>query len=251
MTLTESSLQHSLRGLPFLSDEFDHRLVVTAVGTKRMNSLTAEGTNPQRFLTSQCGVRYHTTERNHELQRRWETIPELSTDQMVEVDRIRAAVATQLPVWQPLLDIPIRFVTTDDPAVMNASNPYVPQTIALGERAFDSDDDLAAALIHEYAHVWLGLLCEIEDIDNGSDTTPFTLPSGTAGKSLRTVVFAAHFAAVCGAFLSPEAPCLPGSSVTYAEYAREAVASCANSPGLTVMGHYVWAELDRFLTRAA
>jgi hypothetical protein len=99
--------------------------------------------------------------------------------------------------------------------------------------------------------VWLGLLCEIEDIDNGSETTPFALPCGTAGKSLRTVVFAAHFASACGAFLRSDALCLPGSSVTYAEYAREAVASCANSPGLTVMGHYVWAELDRFLTRAA
>jgi hypothetical protein len=99
--------------------------------------------------------------------------------------------------------------------------------------------------------VWLGLLCEIEDIDNGSETTPFALPCGTAGKSLRTVVFAAHFAAACVPFLRSDAPCLPGSSVTYAQYAREAVASCANSPGLTVMGRYVWAELERFVTRAA
>lgn len=245
MISDRETLRRHLGGLPFISDTFRAKIVSSLVAAKRQSALGhAQHTEGSGYLTPDAGVRYLTEPHYRSLYERWRKCPGLMPAQIARSDRTRRAIIAREPTWESLLHIPVRFVVPDDPAVVNASNPLVPQTIALGHRAFESQDLLTTALIHEYAHVWMGLICEIADIDNGRDRRRFILPSGTGDKTLRTVVFAAHFAVACGRYFGFDTPYRLGSALTYGSYARESLDLCAGSVGLSVMGEVVWHELS-------
>lgn len=193
MISDRETLRRHLGGLPFISDTFRAKIVSSLVAAKRQSALGhAQHTEGSGYLTPDAGVRYLTEPHYRSLHERWRKCPGLMPAQIARIDRTRRAIIAREPTWESLLHIPVQFVVPDDPAVVNASNPLVPQTIALGYRAFESQDLLTTALIHEYAHVWMGLICEIADIDNGRDRRRFILPRELATRlceqlsSLRT-----------------------------------------------------------------
>ncbi|WP_280507626.1 hypothetical protein [Nocardia flavorosea] len=235
-------------GLPFLSDAFRSDLVTAMVRAKRRSALGDIGETD--CLTPEYGWRYLESPETRPLHERWSRSADLSPSQIHRVDRTLGNLSKATEGWSQLFRIPIRFVAPQEPEVSSATHPCAPQTIALGSQAFDTDRALQAALIHEFAHVWFGLLSEIAQFDNGSDSRTFTLPTGTSGKTLRTVLFAAHFAVACGRYFGPKTRFVPGNeSLTYHSYAEECLAVSANSPGLTAMGDYVWRELAAEVTR--
>lgn len=242
MTDNSDLLGQAFCGLPFLSDAFRSDLVTAMVRAKRRNVLGDIGQND--YLTPEYGWRYLESPETRPLHERWSRSADLPASQMHRVNRALENLSEDAEEWARLFRIPIRFVAPQEPGVSSATHPCAPQTIALGSQAFDTDRALQAALIHEFAHVWFGLLSEIAQFDNGSDPRAFTLPTGTSEKTLRTVLFAAHFAVACGRYFGPETRFVPGNeSLTYHSYAAECLAVSANSPGLTAMGDYVWREL--------
>ncbi|MGA6205942.1 hypothetical protein ACPESR_14460 [Nocardia testacea] len=244
MTEQMHLIRRSFRGLPFVSDDFDSELLTSMVTNKRRTAFhrTDDDHSEHEYLTPEAGAGYLSTDQTRPLQTPWLNADDLPSERMVKVTGALSSISEHIPAWSTLLRIPIRFLTPHDPAVISGSEIYVPQTIGLGEQAFHTSDSLEASLIHEYAHTWMGLICEISIIDDGTGGANYRLPSGTARKSLRTVLFAAHFAVACGRYFGFDSRLIQ-SPLTYRAYARDCLTLCQDNRGLTLMGQYVWEEL--------
>lgn len=127
----------------------------------------------------------------------WE---DLSTAEASEVANASRLVVESMPQWRPLFEMPKRYrrmaTSTSSTSVL------VPQTIYLGPRAFRDEETLRETLIHEHSHVWLNFIAEVFDLQVPEAPNDYVLPSGTAGKTYRGVMFAAHFAASAALALS-------------------------------------------------
>lgn len=101
-----------------------------------------------------------------------------------------------IPEWKVYFSIPVsfKFLTTNKNMV-SLTNHNIPQVIFLGAKAFKSEAWLEEVIIHEMAHIWLGILCEIDSFHEHTEHSSYSLPSGTKGKDARGVIFASHFAA--------------------------------------------------------
>lgn len=242
------TIRRSFKGLPFISDRFDNGLLCAMVAKKRRSILGHDNSRPDAdYLTPRVGAEYLASDNTRSVQAPWQQAEDLPRHRLDSVADAISDISAKIPAWSDLLRLPVRFVVPPDPAAMSGSEVYSPQTIGLGDSAFDAREYLEASLIHEFAHVWLGLLCEISTFDNGRGDTDYRLPSGTTRQSLRTVLIAAHFAACCGRYFGLDHP-LVGHRLTYGPYARDCLAVCRNNSGLTLMGQYVWEELDSALS---
>jgi hypothetical protein len=252
MTEQTDPVRQSFRGLPFVSDDFDDGFLIAMVAVKRRAALhrTNDRYSETSYLTPEAGAAYLATDGTRPLQAPWLNAPELPPRRMAEVSRALLSISARMPAWRPLLKLPVRCVIPAESAIVSGCEIYVPQTIALGEQAFHSPEVLEASLIHELAHTWLGMICEISITDDGSGEWNFTLPSGTAQKSVRSVLFAAHFAISCGRYFGTDGRLIQ-STLTYGDYARDCVGLCRNDPTLTLMGRYVWEELNEYVEAAA
>ena len=119
----------------------------------------------------------------------------LTVSQLAEVKRGLAEIEQHVPAWKPLLSGPVIFMHLDTKGLYSLTNPVIPQCVFLGDEAFASLERLPETLVHELAHIWLGLINEIAPLVRLDDAELFTLPSGTSGKTALGVIFAAHFAA--------------------------------------------------------
>jgi hypothetical protein len=251
MTEQTDPIRQSFRGLPFVSDDFDDGFVAAMVTAKRRAGLRhTEDRSPEiDYLTTEIGAAYLATAGTRPLQAPWLDAPEVPPNRMAEVARALSSISARMPSWRPLLQLPVRFVVPADPAIVSGCEIYVPQTIGLGEQAFHSAEVLEASLIHELAHTWLGLICEISITDDGTGEWNYRLPSGTAEKSIRSVLFAAHFAISCGRYFGADGRLIQ-STLAYGDYARDCVDLCRDDPTLTLMGRYVWEELNGYVEAA-
>lgn len=119
-------------------------------------------------------------------------------------ERIALAVTSILntmPEWKPYFSLPMeyRLLPLESNAI-SMSAPHWPQVIFLSPKALASGPELQEQLIHEHCHQWQYLLEESVLLAKGGVTTEYTLPSGTAERSLREVIGAAHVAAVLASF---------------------------------------------------
>ncbi|WP_330276047.1 hypothetical protein OG205_10765 [Lentzea sp. NBC_00516] len=171
---------------------------------------------------------------------------EFSEAQEERIEQATAEVLTAVPEWTPLFQIPLRFRRMVDDR-LSATSALVPQTIYLGDRAFDNATvTLAESLVHEHAHVWLNFVAEAFDLQREGASVNYVLPSGTGGKALRGVLFAAHFAAAA-ITLHSRTGGRPERLAYLVDYLGGCLATSAGKPDLTEMGALVHARLTKFL----
>lgn len=84
--------------------------------------------------------------------------------------------------------------TVSDENIFSLTNTSIPQVIFLGKGALSNEKYLKESIIHELAHIWLGMINEVSPLADSSCHEKFTLPSGTSGKSTLGTLLAAHFA---------------------------------------------------------
>lgn len=72
--------------------------------------------------------------------------------------------------------------------MVSLTNHHIPQVIFLGDKAFKSEHWLVEVIIHETAHIWLGMLCEMDGFHDETISQHYTLPSGTKNKDARGVI---------------------------------------------------------------
>ncbi|MFK3969279.1 aKG-HExxH-type peptide beta-hydroxylase [Pseudomonas sp. NPDC087358] len=149
--------------------------------------------------------------------------------------------------WRSFFAIPIRYRKLVQP-MSSSTSALIPQTIYLGQRAFESHIPLEETLVHEHAHIWLNFVMEAYDLQTEDAPRDYVLPSGTSGKTLRGVMAAAHFAAVALKFYRSQNNNLP--STARQAYLHKYLAGCldiaAQRPCFTPMGSLVARALNDF-----
>ena len=196
---TRQDIFCTLGGLPFIDASFDIDVLISLIATKRAKFAKEHNSNsPTHYLTPQFAC--------YALRIRTPGLPilphwtSLSGDEMQRVGGALSYIEENWPEFCGYRRLPMQFGKwlSDRTSV---TNPFEPQVVLLGNKAFRDDFTLVESLIHEVAHVWLGLVAELRDFQNNKDPGEFVLPSGTTGKTARGVVFAAHFAASVISFI--------------------------------------------------
>jgi hypothetical protein len=147
-----------------------------------------------------------------------------------------------------MFDLPLQLLRWQSSKV-SMTNPYIPQTVFLGDGAFQSSCGMLEEVwVHEVAHVWLGLLCEMRDFQTRGSGAIYTLPSGTGPKDARGVLFAAHFAGAVAAWLGDAAAQTPlfgyrAERFQYAVWYLHQALEIDIDEDLTPMGRAVHAKL--------
>lgn len=120
----------------------------------------------------------------------------LDAQQTTMLGRVSDAVLTTMPEWKALFQLGVSVLRIeDDERLTSMTNPLIPQVILLGAPAFRTQVGLEEILIHEMAHVWLGLICELDDVQVMPCDSRYALSCCTQSKDARGVLFAAHSAA--------------------------------------------------------
>jgi hypothetical protein len=229
-------------GLPFVDDSSRASLLLTAVACSRRNAAP----EAHKALTD-----YLDPENARALFKR------LARSQVDEFDsspcskreqqEIAAAIARIAQVneaWGSFFAIPIRYRKLPLP-MSSSTSALIPQTIYLGQQAFDSHIPLEETLVHEYAHIWLNFVMEAYDLQTEEAPRDYVLPSGTSGKTLRGVMAAAHFAAAALKFYRANHNTL--LSTERQAYLRRYLVGCLDAaeqrPCFTPMGCLVFCAL--------
>lgn len=106
-----------------------------------------------------------------------------------------AELASVIPAWEPLLQLPIRYALLEPVnGAISASSRAWPQHILLADAAFSNPTELGEQALHELTHQWLYLIQEVWALQSPRAGV-FTLPSGTSGREPGEVLGAALVAA--------------------------------------------------------
>lgn len=243
--MTPSAFYASIGGLPFIDPTLRPKNLLAAVACSRRNSAPdahealvdyLDPANARDIFKSlaRCSVE------------EFDSSP-CSTVESAQIQAATSHIVQANPDWQALFAIPIRYRKL--PLAMSSStSALIPQTIYLGSEAFDSHIPLEETLVHEHAHIWLNFVMEHYDLQTEDAPPDFVLPSGTAGKTLRGVLAAAHFAAAALKYYD----CLH-SPVTARQrqlFLHKYLAGCLDlvrqRPYLTPMGSLVFIALNDF-----
>jgi hypothetical protein len=114
------------------------------------------------------------------------------------IERARGKICRVLPEWREYFSLPVRLMALDTQVYFGYSCLAEPQHIYLGSISDQLRDEelLLENYLHEFAHLWLYLLQELSPFQSPHAETTYTLPSGTAGRSLTATIDAAFVASV-------------------------------------------------------
>lgn len=241
----------ALGGLPFIDLSFDVERFLSAVAGTRAGLLggVPPGSDgyvswlePQRAVNALTAriARSDFTPPNTEL-----TAEEWQWAELALL-RVKAGSKT----LAALFELPIRVLRWKS-ARVSMTNPFIPQTIFLGDGALHSSFGILEEVwVHEFAHVWLGMMCEVSDMQKRDSLQAYTLPSGTGLKDARGVLLAAHFAGAVLTHLIDSAERVPliGRRAERLHYVRWYLRLSLQIPiaaDLTPIGHAVFERLKQ------
>lgn len=234
-------------GMPFLDPAFRPSTLLAAVATVRRRA------DPTAFSTLS---EYLYPDNAATIFEKYASSPvtqiastDLSSEQVEIVEESHARIVRTIPEWSALLGIPVRYRKMCEDSI-SATNILVPQAIYLGERAFTTVlFPLEETLVHEHAHIWLNFIAEVFNLEKDDSPRDFVLPSGTSGKTLRGVLFAAHFAAAAIAFyarLGTRASPLDARMAYLGDYLGSCLEMTERHPSFTQMGTMIWRRLSEY-----
>lgn len=181
--------------LPFLDDNYPHGKLLGAVCAMRVTRAENRGV-PFRSISPDVLLSPDDATRSTCLM--LETAePTFESISSAEEDLVRNSIEKirfQMPVWEPLFGIPMRYRKIPDHVnAISGSAQKWPQQILLSSRAF-SEEELPEQIIHEHCHQWQYLIQELFPSNQYSEDYNYTLPSGTGKRSPSEVLGAAHVA---------------------------------------------------------
>lgn len=183
-----------VNGVPMVSDCFATQTFVTLVAHYR-HALFNSSDNLSNYIEP-VWVNNLYRERNKYIRLEYPGYSELSNEEQQAVENAIVNIKNVMPEWQVYFSLPVLFKKlTQNESMVSLTNHNIPQVIFLGVKAFKSETWLTEVIIHEMAHIWLGMLCEIDSFHEHSKKINYTLPSGTKNKDARGVIFASHFSA--------------------------------------------------------
>jgi hypothetical protein len=182
-----------LKGIPMIDKEFNCQLLVSLIAHHRSN-ISQNKISPNKCVYHD--VAYKIYAENTDLNTEVPQSSVLSNEQEEKLVKAIEIINGIMPQWEIYFSLPVsyRFLSAQ-PGTVSLTNHCIPQTIFLGEKAFKTSEWLEEVIIHELAHVWLGMICELHHFHEISSDERFILPSGTKDKDARGVIFAGHFAA--------------------------------------------------------
>lgn len=178
-------------GIPFASENFLPERVLAAVSVVRRDEADRAGisvSTPTELFDPAVALKIRQSWLRQSVE--YTVLTEDHSDAIrAALDEITAAV----PLWRPLLHIPVYYRLLQNSTAISASSFAWPQHVFLGVDAFDSVDQLAEQLVHELCHCWLYFMEEVAPI-NMVTGRKFQLPSGTDGRESAEVLGALHVA---------------------------------------------------------
>lgn len=242
-----------LGGVPFVDEHFNHARFLSALaGTRSAFAVNDQEPTFIRCLEPEHAVVLYGTRVSgkgfHPPGR------QMSAEEIVSVARALYRIRETAPDWRPYFDLSVEVVRWNSKK-MSMTNPFIPQTVFLGDGAFFSSAGiLEEIMVHEYAHVWLGMLAEIRDFQKPDCPGNYVLPSGTGSKDPRGILLAAHFAAAVISYLQfyvNDGRCIGRMSerLDYLRWYLQAALSLPIHESLTAMGAAVHQRLTDFLSR--
>ena len=180
-------------GVPFVDGTFDCDKMLTAVAVKRAHVVAA--VEWQQLPDLLKPARAYELAREHYGDHPPIDASVLTHNELEKVAAAKASIRKLRPEWTALVGAPVLYMKVSTPGLFSMTNPVIPQIVFLGEEALGSTEDLVETLVHELAHMWLGLLNEVWPLAVPGDSDRYTLPSGTANKSTLSLILATHFAA--------------------------------------------------------
>lgn len=188
------SLIDKICGVPMISGSFNPQTLITLTAHYRHIALNAF-TRIADYLSPDV-IEAPLQQRNAALGIEYPEYAMLSAQEENAVNEAIRAIITIVPEWEIYFSLPVNYrKLSAGKNMVSLTNHHIPQVVFLGDKAFKSEHWLAEVLIHENAHVWLGMLCEMNHFYEASHEKYYTLPSGTKNKDARGVIFASHFAA--------------------------------------------------------
>lgn len=188
-------------GIPMLSDNFNAQTLITYIAHYRHTLLHCFDNLSNYLNPEKIDMLYR--ERNQPFGLDYPEHTELNDKELIAVNNAVTHILQVIPEWNVYFSIPVAFKRlTASKNMVSLTNHNFPQIIFLGAKAFKSDEWLIEVIIHEMAHIWLGLICEIDSFHEQDVQNRYTLPSGTKDKDARGVIFASHFAACVLKYMS-------------------------------------------------
>jgi len=230
-------------GCPFIDKSFNHIALLTAVCSVRQFLAIQIGWEKQElkeFLDplSACLISDHFQPAHPPVQSR-----ALSASELCSVNAAIESIESWRPEWKHLFRIPVRVRYCLELNIMRMTNPSIPQHVFLGEESFSTPADLEETLVHEFSHLWLGLIGEIWRLHDVAVPGIFTLPSGTGGKTGTGVLLSALFAAAVIEFYGPRRQDFQGRIDYLADYLSGCIDLLHEFSGLTFAGKAVYERL--------
>lgn len=191
-----------IEALPFIDERAKPgKLLSAAVGVRNALAGTLGDLNRTDFASPDAAFALVESK----LKNAGQVLPQsrpLTHDEGITVAAAKEWLIRARPEWAPWFQIPVIFLRWESERT-SLTNPFIPQRIYLGNGALCSTFGiLCETVLHEYAHVWLGLVTEIRDFQIRDCPVQFILPSGTGPKDARAVLFAMHYAATVVSFLT-------------------------------------------------
>lgn len=222
------SIIGELKGIPMIDSGFNCQLLLTLIAHHRANIAC------KKVPLRDCvypDVAYRIYAENTSLNTDVPASSELSTEQQNALLNATEAIKKIMPQWAIYFSLPVRYCfLSSPPETVSLTNHCIPQTIFLGQKAFRTHEWLEEVVIHEMAHVWLGMICELNHFHDISSTERFVLPSGTKDKDTRGVIFAGHFAAAVLSYFKEKEKKQSGSENSKARivYLKNYLSGCLN-----------------------
>lgn len=118
-------------------------------------------------------------------------------DEMQLIQNVCDGIVAAVPQWKVHFALPLRWrrLVND---LASSSNPIIPQHIYLGGSGLSSPR-LPELIVHEVSHTWVGMIAEVSALALPGEPV-HVLPSGTANKEIRQVMYALTFAATAVRF---------------------------------------------------
>ncbi|WJV53224.1 hypothetical protein PCO85_18925 [Prodigiosinella aquatilis] len=187
------SIIDELKGIPMVDKQFSCQLLVSLTAHHRSNI------SKNKLTPNQCiypDIAYKIYAENTNLNTEVPESSELSNEHQEKLFKAIETIKAVMPQWEIYFSLPVSYRSLSaPPETVSLTNHCIPQTIYLGVKAFKSSEWLEEVIIHELAHIWLGMICELHHFHEVSSDERFILPSGTKNKDARGVIFAGHFAA--------------------------------------------------------
>src|SRR3954468_5205114 len=182
------TLKYLFAGIPFVDDEFDVRVFLTAVACARRHR---GGERVDIPLISYLEPRQATAVFDAVLARQTAQPGRQPSPRQLQLAAAAADYVVRCrPAWSSLLQLPIEIRIIDGP-IFGFSSASRPQHVFINARAWKSIEELREQLLHETAHLWVYMIEELWPLHEANDARTYQLPSGVGGKTASAVLNAA------------------------------------------------------------